>query len=461
MRKFYSLLLLCLGLHLSLEAQRNKAAEAKPSIVENTPGINDYLKIVKWRNIGPFRGGRSVAATGVVGDINTYYMGTTGGGLWKTDDMGLQWKNISDGFFKTGSVGAVAVSESDANVVYVGMGEHAVRGVMTHHGDGVYKSTDAGKTWKKMGLDLTQHISRIVIDPKNPNIAWVAAQGPLYGYSPDRGVYKTIDGGETWKKVLYVDDKSGCVELSMDANNSRILYAAMNEYGRLPWKVISGGKGSGLYKSTDGGETWQKIQKGLPEELGKMAVVVAPSNSELVYVLVESNTEKRLGGLYVSRNGGESWSRVSADPRLTQRAWYYIELFVDPNDENMLYVMSAPALRSIDGGKTWEDISNTHGDYHNLWINPKNSKNMIIADDGGAAITFNRGQTWSSQNIFPTAQFYRINVDNLFPYNIYAGQQDNSSVRIASRELGSGGISTASWTYSAGLPSIPTIHVTY
>lgn len=450
MRKLSFLLLFCLGLHLSLEAQRNKAAEAKQNNVEPTSGINDYLKIVKWRNIGPFRGGRSVAATGVVGDINTYYMGTTGGGLWKTDDMGLQWKNISDGFFKTGSVGAVAVAESDANVVYVGMGEHAVRGVMTHHGDGVYKSTDAGKTWKKMGLDLTQHISRIVIDPKNPNVVWVAAQGPLYGYSPDRGVYKTIDGGETWKKVLYVDDKSGCVELSIDANNSRILYAAMNEYGRLPWKVISGGKGSGLYKSTDGGETWKKIQKGLPEVLGKMAVAVAPSNSELVYVLVESDTEKRLGGLFVSHNGGENWTRVSADARLTQRAWYYIELFIDPNDENMLYVMSAPALRSIDGGKTWEDISNTHGDYHNLWINPKNSKNMIIADDGGAAITFNRGQTWSSQNIFPTAQFYRINVDNLFPYNIYAGQQDNSSVRIASRELGSGGISTASWTYSAG-----------
>lgn len=451
MRKIFSLLLLCLGMTLSLEAQRNKkVADSKATVVDNTVNINDYLKPVKWRNIGPFRGGRSVAATGVVGDISTYYMGTTGGGLWKTEDMGVQWKNISDGFFKTGSVGAVAVAESDANVVYVGMGEHAVRGVMTHHGDGVYKSTDAGKTWKKMGLDLTQHIARIVIDPKNPNIVLVAAQGPLYGYSSDRGVYKSIDGGETWKKVLYVDDKSGCVELSMDANNSRILYAAMNEYGRLPWKVISGGKGSGLYKSTDGGETWNKIQKGLPEELGKMAVAVSPSNSELVYVLVESNTEKRSGGLFVSRNGGENWSRVSTDARLTQRAWYYIELFVDPNDENMLYVMSAPALRSIDGGKTWEDISNTHGDYHNLWINPKNSKNMIVADDGGAAITFNRGQTWSSQNIFPTAQFYRINVDNLFPYNIYAGQQDNSSVRIASRELGSGGITTASWTYSAG-----------
>ncbi len=451
MRKFFPFLLFCLGLAFSIQAQRTKnVAESKATNVDNPTGINDYLKPVKWRNIGPFRGGRSVAATGVVGDVNTYYMGTTGGGLWKTEDMGVQWKNISDGFFKTGSVGAVAVAESDANVVYVGMGEHAVRGVMTHHGDGVYKSTDAGKTWKKMGLDLTQHISRIVIDPKNPNVVLVAAQGPLYGYSADRGVYKTIDGGETWKKVLYVDDKSGCVELSMDANNSRILYAAMNEYGRLPWKVISGGKGSGLYKSTDGGETWNKIQKGLPEELGKMAVAVAPSNSELVYVLVESNTEKRLGGLFVSRNGGENWTRVSADPRLTQRAWYYIELFVDPNDENMLYVMSAPALRSIDGGKTWEDISNTHGDYHDLWINPKNSKNMIIADDGGAAITFNRGQTWSSQNIYPTAQFYRINVDNLFPYNIYAGQQDNSSVRIASRELGGGGISTASWTYSAG-----------
>jgi photosystem II stability/assembly factor-like uncharacterized protein len=412
--------------------------------------LNSYLKPVKWRCIGPFRGGRSNCATGVVGNPSVYYQGTTGGGLWKTEDMGLNWKNISDGFFKTGSVGAVAVAESDANVVYVGMGEHAIRGVMTHHGDGVYKSTDAGKTWKKMGLDLTQHIARILIHPKDPDIVYVAAQGALYGKSKERGIYKSVNGGTTWKNILYVDDKTGTSEISMDMNNPMILYAAMWEHGRLPWKVISGGSGSGLYKSTDAGEHWEKMKEGLPKEMGKMSIAVCRSNSEKVFALIESDSEKEEGGLYVSTDAGNSWSQVSDDNHLIQRAWYYIELFPDPMNENTLYVMSASAFRSIDGGKTWEDISSTHGDYHNLWINPTNSNNMIISDDGGSAITFNQGKTWSSQNNQPTAQFYRINVDNLFPYNIYGGQQDNSSVKIASREPGSGGIGTSSWTYSAG-----------
>ncbi|MFN8886873.1 MAG: VPS10 domain-containing protein [Cyclobacteriaceae bacterium] len=442
-------LFLALSITLVISASAQKPKKEALPVVPATD-FNAYFSPVKWRNIGPFRGGRSVTATGVVGDINTYYMGTTGGGVWKTDDLGISWKNISDGYFKTGSVGAIAVSESDPNVVYVGMGEHAVRGVMTHHGDGVYKSTDAGKTWKKMGLDPTQHISRIAIHPQDPNTVFVAAQGALYGPSKERGVYKSTDGGNTWTNVLYVDDKTGCVELSMDMNNPRILYAAMNEYGRQPWKVISGGTGSGLYKSTDGGATWNKIQKGLPTQLGKMAVAVCRSNSERVYVLVESDSDKELGGLFVSTNAGESWTRMTNDHRLLQRAWYYIELFTDPLDELTLYVMSAPALKSIDGGKTWENISNTHGDYHNLWINPRNSKNMIISDDGGSAVTVNGGKTWSTQNNMPTAQFYRINVDNQFPYRIYAGQQDNSSVSIASREFASGGISTSSWTFSAG-----------
>ncbi len=442
-------LLLALSVTLVISAFAQKPKKEAPPAVPATD-FNAYFSPVKWRNIGPFRGGRSVTATGVLGDINTYYMGTTGGGVWKTDDLGVSWKNISDGFFKTGSVGAIAVAESDPNVVYVGMGEHAVRGVMTHHGDGVYKSTDAGKTWKKMGLDPTQHIARIAIHPQDPNTVFVAAQGALYGSSKERGVYKSTDGGNTWTNVLYVDDKTGCVELSMDMNNPRILYAAMNEYGRQPWKVTSGGAGSGLYKSTDGGATWNKIQKGLPTQLGKMAVAVCRSNSERVYVLVESDSDKELGGLFVSTNAGESWTRMTNDHRLLQRAWYYIELFTDPLDELTLYVMSAPALKSIDGGKTWENISNTHGDYHNLWINPRNSKNMIISDDGGSAVTVNGGKTWSTQNNMPTAQFYRINVDNQFPYRIYAGQQDNSSVSIASREFASGGISTSSWTFSAG-----------
>jgi photosystem II stability/assembly factor-like uncharacterized protein len=434
------LLLLALGSSvLSVSAQVAPAAG----------DLNDFFTPVKWRSIGPFRGGRSVAATGVVGDPKTYYMGTTGGGLWKTDNMGISWRNVSDGFFKTGTVGAVAVAESDPNVVYVGMGEHAVRGVMTHSGDGVYRSTDAGKTWKHIGLDLTQHISRIIVHPNNPDIVYVAAQGALYSQSEQRGVFKSTDGGTTWKSVLSVDNRTGASELSMDATNPRILYAAMWEYGRLPWKVISGGPGSGLYKSTDSGETWEQMKEGLPEEMGKMAIAVSRSNPEKVYALIESDSNKDERGLYVSNDAGKKWSQVTDEPRLVQRAWYYTELFIDPKNENTIYVLSAPALRSTDGGKTWTTLSGTHGDFHDLWINPDDSDNFIISNDGGPAITFDRGESWSSQAL-ATAQFYRINVDNQFPYRIYGGQQDNSSISIASRELGSGGITTTSWTSSAG-----------
>ena len=424
------------------------SAQTKLDSIQNE--FQNYLKPVKWRCIGPFRGGRSVAACGVIGDPKVYYMGTTGGGLWKSTDMAMSWDNVSDGFFKSGTVGAVSVAASDDNVVYVGMGEHAIRGVMTHSGDGVYKSTDAGKTWKHMGLENTRHISRIIIHPQNPDVTYVAAQGALYGKNPDRGVFKTSDGGLTWKKILFVDENTGAVELSMDANNPRILYAAMWEHGRKPWQVISGGPGSGLYKSTNGGDHWEKMTEGLPKEMGKMSIAVCPSNSEKVYALIESDWEKEAGGLYQSLDAGKSWSKVSGDHRLIQRAWYYIELFPDPNNENILYVLSAPALKSIDGGVTWEDISNTHGDYHDLWINPNDSDNRIVADDGGAAVTFNDGKSWSSQMIYPTAQFYRINVDNQFPYNIYAGQQDNTSVKIASRNISGRSITTNDWTRSAG-----------
>jgi photosystem II stability/assembly factor-like uncharacterized protein len=405
---------------------------------------------LKYRNIGPFRGGRSVTATGVVNDPLTYYFGTTGGGVWKTSDAGQHWENISDGFFTTGSVGAVAVAESNPNIVYVGMGEHAPRGVMTSYGDGMYKSTDAGKTWKKLGLEKTQHISRIQIHPTNPDVLYVAAQGALHAPNEDRGVYKSIDGGLTWEKVLFVDAKTGAVELSMDMNYPEILYAAMWEHQRLPWQVISGGPGSGLYKSTDSGKTWKKIHKGLPEEKGKMGISVSRANSDKVYALIESDTEKDLGGLFVSNDAGESWTLINKSNRLTQRAWYYIEVFADPINEHKVYVQSAPFLVSIDGGKTFEDIDGAHGDYHDLWINPKNANNMILADDGGGSISFNGGKTWSTQSNMPTAQMYRINTDNQFPYRIYGGQQDNTSVVISSIGLGRGGISQEHWNYSAG-----------
>lgn len=411
---------------------------------------DSIFKNVYFRNIGPFRGGRSVCTSGVINDPLTYYMGTTGGGLWKTEDAGVTWKNISDGFFTTGSVGAVAVSESDPNIVYVGMGEHAPRGVMTSYGDGVYKSFDGGKTWIKLGLENTRQISRIVIHPKNPDIVYVAAQGAINGPTTDRGVYKSTDGGQTWKKVLYVNDLTGCSELSMDYNNPRVLYAAMWHHQRLPWKVISGGPGSGLYKSTDGGETWEKIHNGLPRELGKMAVAVCRSNSDKVYALIESDSDKEQGGLFVSNNGGKNWSKVSSDHRLVQRAWYYIEVYADPQNDNVVYVLSAPFLKSIDGGKTWESISGPHGDYHDMWINPLNPKNFAIADDGGVGITFNGGATFSTIYNQPTGQFYRLNADNLFPYRIYTAQQDNTSVRIESIAIGRSGITQENWTYSAG-----------
>ena len=361
----------------------------------DTTELNKTFKQVKWRSIGPFRGGRSNTAVGVPTNPMVYYMGTTGGGLWKTEDMGLSWNNISDGFFKTATVGGIAVADSDPNIVYVGMGEHAVRGVMTHHGDGMYKSTDAGKTWKKIGLDATHHIARVVVDPKNPNIVFVAAQGSLYSSSNDRGIYKSTDGGLTWNKVLYVDDKTGCAELSMDMNNPTILYAAMWEHGRTPWRVTSGGPGSGLYKSTDGGATWNKMHDGLPKEMGKMSIAVSRANPEKVFALIESDFSKDAGGLYVSDDAGASWSQINKSHRLIQRAWYYIELFPDPTNENNVYVMSAPSLKSIDGGKTFTDFARTHGDYHDLCIHPSNGKNMVIADDGGAAVTHDGGKSWS------------------------------------------------------------------
>jgi len=425
---------------------------AQENVISPAPsGGNSYYQPLIWRNAGPMRGGRSVTATGVPGNNQIYYMGTTGGGVWKTEDAGLNWKNISDGYFKTGSVGVVAVAPSDANVVYVGMGEHAPRGVMTSYGDGVYRSTDAGKTWKHLGLELTRHIANIRIHPNNPDVAYVAAQGPLHGSSPDRGVFRTENGGKTWKRLLYIDENTGCVDLAIDPTNPRILYAAMWEHRRLPWKVISGGKGSGLYKSKDGGDTWEKIQEGLPKELGKMSINLAGGNPEKLYLIVESDTEKEQGGLFVSNDAGGHWNRVSKDHRLVQRAWYYIEAATDPKDPNTIYVLNSPAIKSIDGGRTWESFRAPHGDYHQLWINPDNPKNMIVANDGGASISFNGGQSWSSQDNQPTAQFYRINADNLFPYNLYAGQQDNTSVKLASMGSSWGGrISERDWSYSAG-----------
>lgn len=429
-------------------SQKNKVTPAEA--VVTTVNESEYYKTLFWRNVGPARGGRSVTACGISNNPYVYYMGTTGGGVWKTEDAGQSWKNISDGYFKTGSVGSIAVADSDPNVVYVGMGEHAPRGVMSSYGDGIYKSTDAGKTWKHMGLELTRQVANIRIHPQNPDIVYVAAQGPIHGASPDRGIFKSTDGGKTWNKTLFVDDNTGCADLSMDITNPRILYAAMWDYRRLPWEIKSGGRGSGMYKSEDSGETWQKIQEGLPKELGKMSVSVSPANPQKVFALVESDTEKEQGGLFVSNDAGKHWTRISKDHRLVQRAWYYIEVIADPKQEDLVYVLNSPGLKSKDGGKSWEYISGTHGDFHQLWINSSNNQNMIIANDGGAAVTFNGGKMWSTQNNQPTAQFYRVNADNGFPYKIYGGQQDNTSVQIASQNISGYRLTDRDWNSSAG-----------
>ena len=430
----------------SVESQRRKSRNAAPA-----PVLQDSLfHGLQWRNIGPFRGGRSVTSTGVVGQPMTYYMGSTGGGIWKTTDDGISWKNVSDGFLKTGSVGAIAVSESNPNIVIAGMGEHAARGVMTSMGDGVYKSTDAGKTWTHMGLDYTRHISDIVIHPGNPDIIFVTAQGAQYGPSEDRGVYRSTNGGASWEKVLYLDTTTGAASLSMDMKNPLILYAAMWQHRRYPWTMESGGAMSGLFKSTDGGSTWDKMKEGLPKEFGKAGISVSRANPERVYAVLEAEGDK--GGVYRSDDAGKKWVQINKDRVNIARSWYYMEIFADPQNENVVYVLNAPVMKSIDGGKSFSGLSTPHGDNHHLWIHPNDNQKMINSNDGGANVSNNGGESWSTQTIQPTAQFYRVITDNQVPYRVYGGQQDNSAISIASR-TNDQGIDWKDWYSVAGCES--------
>lgn len=431
---------------LSLTTYSQKRKKASKNSVATLANFNN----LNWRNIGPFRGGRSVASAGVVKSPATFYMGTTGGGVWKTEDNGLHWKNISDGFFKTGTVGAIAVSESDPNVVVVGMGEHAVRGVMSSMGDGVYKSDDAGATWKHIGLDLSRHISNVEIHPSNPDLFYVAVQGAQYGPSKERGIYRTKDGGATWEKVLYVSQTAGAASLSMDKNNPRILYAALWDHQRSPWQMRSGGAKSGLYKSTDGGDHWIRLEKGLPEAFGKAGISVSRANSSLVFANIEA--EGSAAGVYRSEDGGNSWKQVNKDRIAVARSWYYMEIFADPQDENVVYVLNAPALKSIDRGKTFSTISTPHGDNHHLWIHPDNNQIMINSNDGGANVSTNGGKSWSTQQNQPTAQFYRVIADEQLPYHVYGGQQDNSAIGIKSRDQDRG-IDWKDWYSVSGCES--------
>ncbi|WP_116125891.1 WD40/YVTN/BNR-like repeat-containing protein [Lewinella sp. IMCC34183] len=414
--------------------------------VQDTTRSERY-KSLEFRNIGPFRGGRSNTVTGVPGHPLRYYFGGVGGGIFRSDDAGNTWRNISDGQLNTGSIGALTVAPSDPNVIYAGTGEHAVRGVMTSAGDGVYRSNDAGDTWEHLGLEGSRHISEIIVHPSDPDHVYVAVQGAVHGDSEDRGIYRSTDGGQNWEKVFYVDATTGAADLSMDPSNPRVLYAGMWDHLRYPWTVRSGGPGSGIFKTTDGGTTWKPLTEGLPDTLGKVAVSVSPAQPERVYANIEAAGDT--GGVYRSDDGGKTWKQTSKDRITVARAWYYIEIFADPVNPNEVYVLNAPVLRSIDGGASFSTIAVNHGDQHDLWINPDNPDNMILGNDGGAAITFDGGQSWSSQDNQPTAQFYRVITDNQVPYRIYGGQQDNSAVDIVSRTRG-GGITTSDWHPTAG-----------
>ena len=404
------------------------------------------LSSMQWRSIGPFRGGRSAAGTGVVGDRETYYFGAAGGGVFKTKNAGRTWQNVSDGYFG-GSIGAVAVAESDPNVVYVGGGEKTVRGNVSH-GDGVWKSTDAGKTWKHVGLRDSRRIPRIRIHPRNPDLVYVAALGHLFGPNPQRGVFRSKDGGKSWERILYVSDEVGAVDLCFDPTNPRNLFASTWRVKRTPYSLESGGQGSGLWKSTDGGDTWKNITKnrGLPGgTMGIIGVAVSPARPERIFAILENAK----GGVYRSDDAGESWRRTNDERSLRQRAWYYTRIYADPKDADVCYVLNVRFYRSKDGGQTFTGISTPHGDNHDLWIDPHDPLRMIETNDGGANVSFDGGRSWSPQDNQATAQFYRVSTDNHFPYRIYGAQQDNSTVRIASRSRGFG-ISERDWESTAG-----------
>jgi photosystem II stability/assembly factor-like uncharacterized protein len=425
------------------KAARKAAPAAAPARQALDPALWDGLA---WREVGPYRGGRSAAVAGIPGDRSTYYFGATGGGVWKTTDAGRTWKNVSDGFFG-GSIGAVAVSEWDPNVVYVGGGEKTVRGNVSH-GDGVWKSTDAGRTWKHVGLADSRHVPRIRIHPKDPDRVYAAVLGHLFGPNDQRGVYRSKDGGATWERVLFVDDQVGAVDLVMDPTNPRILYAGTWRVLRTPYSLESGGPGSGLWKSTDGGDTWTELtgNAGLPRgTVGIVGITVSPSNPDNLYAIVEAED----GGVFRSQDAGKTWTKTNEQRDLRQRAWYYTRIYADPRDEESVYVLNVRFHRSKDGGKTFTSIRVPHGDNHDLWIDPADPLRMVESNDGGANVSTDGGETWTAQDNQPTAQMYRVSTDNHFPYRILGAQQDNSAVRILSRGQG-GGIGRQDWDVTAG-----------
>jgi len=439
-KTFFIYIILFFNFNSELFSQRGNLNKKQISYNENLYNSIDY------RLIGPFRGGRSGTVSGVVGDDNTYYMGTAGGGVWKTTDAGNTWKSISDGYFG-GSIGSIAVSESDPNFIYVGEGEQTLRGNVSS-GRGAWKSMDAGETWEFIGLPNSEHISRIRIHPSNPDVLYVGVIGNLWKPNKERGLYKSIDGGKNWKKILFVSDKAGVGDVIIDPNNSRIIYASTWQMKRDGYRMDSGGPDSKIFRSFDEGNTWEDIStfKGLPNfPWGIIGLTISPLNSKRIWAMIEAKN----GGLFRSDDGGNSWSKINSNRSLRQRAWYYTRIYADTQNEDKIYVLNVSYGVSLDGGKTFKLKNAPHGDHHDLWIDPNNNMRMIIADDGGAQISNDGGNNWSTYYNQPTAQFYRVTTDNSFPYRIYGAQQDNSTIRIKSRTSGSS-ISDKDWESTAG-----------
>lgn len=435
---------ICLVCTMSLQAQKKKSIATTPDATAT------IFSQTRYRLVGPFRGGRSAAVAGSVKNKQLFYMGATGGGVWKTTDGGSNWKNISDKYFG-GTMGALAVAPSDENIIYAGEGENTMRGNVSEGLGGIWRSEDAGRSWKNIGLKDGRHIIRIIIHPRNPDILWVAVMGHLFGPNEERGIYKSTDGGKSWKRTLFVNTQTGASDLVMEPGNPQVLYAGTWRVIRTPYSLESGGEGSGLWKSTDGGESWKNISdaKGLPKGVwGIVGVAVAPSNPDKVYALVENAN----GGLYASSDAGESFTLQNSSGDIRQRAWYYSKIFVDPHQENQLYVMNVEFQKSVDGGKSFKGVNTPHGDHHDLWIDPENGQRMIVADDGGGQVSYDGGANWSSYENQPTSQIYRVSTDNSFPYRILGAQQDNSTFRIRSRTYGAA-ITTADWEPTAGSES--------
>lgn len=445
MRKIILLVLAIISL---FDAVAQKTKTTTVAAADNKDDV--LLKNVKYRLIGPFRGGRSAAVAGSYTNRTTFYFGATGGGVWKTKDGGSNWVNISDKYFG-GSIGAVAVAPSDETIIYAGEGENTMRGNVSEGLGGIWRSDDGGRSWKNIGLKDGRHIIRIIIHPKNPDIVWAAVMGHLFGPNEERGVYKTTDGGKTWKRTLFVNNQTGCSDLVMEPGNPNVFYAGTWRLIRTPYSLESGGDGSGLWKSTDGGDTWANIssRKGLPKNTwGIVGVAVAPSNTDKVYAIIENKD----GGLYMSADAGETWTLQSNDNNIRQRAWYYTKVYVDPKNENKVYCPNVGFMVSTDAGKTFRSISTPHGDHHDLWIDPEDGNRMVVADDGGAQVSFDGGANWSTYLNQPTAQVYRVSTDNAFPYRVLGGQQDNSAFRIRSRTYGSA-ITAADMENAAGSES--------